>query len=75
MELEGVEVSVSDQGLLAYGLSHLARGRGVGEDVRRCWCTLGAQRWQMGIAIDFVALAVDIDGLTLRSLVMAVPGR
>jgi hypothetical protein len=31
---------------------------------------LCAQHRQVGIAVDFVILAVDIDGLTLRSLTM-----
>lgn len=74
MELKGIKVSIADQGLLAYRLGHLARSRDVCEDIRRCWGALGAQRWQSLVAIAFVALTMDINGLTLRSLMMAFPG-
>lgn len=35
---------------------------------------MGAQRWQTGVAVDFVIMATDINGLTLVPFAVASPG-
>lgn len=74
MELEGIEISISDQSLLANGLSYLARSRGVCKNIRRCWRAMGAQYWQPGVAVDFVIVATDINGITLVRFAVTSPG-
>lgn len=63
MELKGVEVSITDQSLLAYGMSYLARSGSVSKDVRRCWSALGAKRRQPSPAVNLVTCSVNVDSL------------